>query len=119
LGIFVEPASKSLQIRWRGRDDVDYALANITTEGQLRTMRVNFKPDQIGRVDLAHEYLAKIAALIGSKVRQTRDPKGWYVEGTKNRLPDAMDLLSRSSEWVDIIRWYSSELDSALEVTLE
>jgi hypothetical protein len=119
LGIFVEPASKSLQIRWRGRDDVDYALANITTEGQLRTMRVNFKPDRIGRVDLAHEYLAKIAALIGSKVRQTRDPKGWYVEGTKNRLPDAMDLLSRSSEWVDIIRWYASELDSALEVTPE
>jgi hypothetical protein len=78
-------------------------------------MPVNYKPDRIGKSDLAHEYLAKIAALIGSNLRRTKDPKGWYVEGTKNRLPDAIDLLSRPREWLEIIRWYTAELNSAIE----
>jgi hypothetical protein len=115
LGVFVEPTAKSLMIRWQGRDDVDYTLAGITPEGQLRTMPVNFQPDRIGKIDLAHQYLAKIAALIGSDVRHTKDAKGWYVEGTKNRRPDAIDLLSRPSEWLEIIRWYTAELDRAIE----
>ena len=35
LGIVVEPASKSLQVRWRGPDDVDYNLGSLTPEGKL------------------------------------------------------------------------------------
>jgi hypothetical protein len=115
LGVFIEPASKTLQLKWHGPDDVDYTLAGITPEGQLRTIRVSFKPDQVGKIDLAHTYLAKVAALIGSNVRHTKDPKGWYVEGTKDRLPDAIELLSRSSEWLEIIRWYTEALNSAIE----
>jgi len=71
LGLSVEAAAKSLQVRWRGPDDVDYNLGGITPEGKLKTRMVNWRPDNIGRIDLAHEYLAKLAALVGGKVRQT------------------------------------------------
>src|SRR5688572_32108802 len=48
---------------WRGPDDVEYPLAGITTDGELRTMLVNKYPDRIGQVEVAHEYLAKVAEL--------------------------------------------------------
>ncbi len=115
LGVSVEAAAKSLQVRWRGPDDVDYALAGITPEGKLKTRPVNWKPDDLGRIDLAHEYLAKVASLVGGKVRQTEKPSGWYVEGVKDRLPNASELLSRQDEWLEIIRWYTGELRSAIE----
>jgi hypothetical protein len=115
LGVVVDAAPKSLQFRWPGPDDVDYTLASIRPDGLLRTMSVNWKPHRIGRVEIAHEYLAKLAGLIGGKVRQTHSPKGWYVEGNENRLPNAMGLLSRSDAWLEIIRWYTKELSSAIE----
>jgi len=115
LGIVVEPASKSLQVRWRGPDDVDYNLGSLTPEGKLKTRMVNNRPDHIGRIDLSHEYLAKVASLLGSKVRQTEKVAGWYVEGAKTRLPDAIDLLSRQEKWLDIIRWYTDELSAVIE----
>jgi hypothetical protein len=37
----------------------------------------------------------------------------------KDNLPDAIDLLSRSSEWLEIIRWYSTKLNSAIEAGSE
>ena len=76
---------------------------------------VNNRPDHIGRIDLSHEYLAKVASLLGSKVRQTEKVAGWYVEGAKTRLPDAIDLLSRQEKWLDIIRWYTDELSAVIE----
>lgn len=60
----VEGAAKSLQVRWPGPDDVKYALAGITPEGKLKTRHVNWKADDIGVTDLAHEYLAKVASLV-------------------------------------------------------
>jgi len=38
------------------------------------TRPVNWNPDRIGKVDLSHEYLARIASLIGGKVRRTENP---------------------------------------------
>lgn len=114
LGVFAEPATKSLQIRWTGPDDLNYALAGITPEGELKTYQVGWKPNHIGRVDLAHEYLNRVATLIGGRVRRTRDPAQWYiVKGDKPA--EAIDLLSRSSEWLDVIRWYTKELSAAIE----
>jgi hypothetical protein len=70
---------------------------------------------------LAHGYLDRLAALIGGRVRQTKKAEEWYVirEGSKGgyyeSLPQAKDLLARSSEWLEIVRWYTGELRSAIE----
>jgi hypothetical protein len=116
LGVAVEAAAKSLQVRWRGPDDVGYALAGITPEGKLKTRNVNWKPDDRGRIDLAHEYLGKVADLIGGRVRQLENPRSWYVERKTGKFPDAIELLSRQDEWLEIIRWYTGELSKAIEV---
>ena len=79
LGVFVEPASKSLQVRWRGPDDVIYALGGIDQQGKLLTSSVVWNPSHIGKVDLAHEYLGRLASLVGGKVRRTPKPENWYV----------------------------------------
>jgi hypothetical protein len=115
LGVVVEPASKSLIVRWRGPDDADYNLGGLTPDGKLKTKMVNHRPATIGRIDLAHEYLVKVASLLGGKVRQTEKQTHWYVEGANTGLPDAIDLLSRQEEWLDIIRWYTEELNTATE----
>jgi hypothetical protein len=81
-------------------------------------MSVNFKPDRLGKVDLAHEYLAKVAALMERKLLPGEHPKGWRVAGNDGkRRPAAIDLLSRSDKWLEIIRWYTSELSSAIDET--
>ena len=115
LGVFVEPAPKTLQFRWRGPDDEDYWLGGITPNGELRTMQVNYKPYQIGKVDLAHEYLAKIATLMGKSVHRGAHPKGWRVLDEHAQRPKAIELLSHPDEWLEIIRWYTNELSEAIE----
>jgi hypothetical protein len=115
LGVVVEAAQKSLQIRWIGPDDANYALGGIRPDGELTTMTINYGPDRIGKVELAHEYLSRIAALINKSVRKAEHPRGWRVVGDNNKRPPAIDLLSRSSEWLEIIRWYTTELNSAIE----
>jgi len=77
-------------------------------------MSINFKPDQLGKVDLAHEYLAKVAALMEKQLRPGEHPKGWRIVGNDGQRPPAIDLLSRSDKWLEIIRWYTSELSSAI-----
>jgi hypothetical protein len=114
LGVFLEPADKSLQIRWRGPDDEDYSLGGITPEGQLRTAPVNFRPYRIGKVDLAHDFL-RIATLMGKNVRRTPHPRGWRVQGEGTSRPKAIDLLSHPDRWLEIVRWYTEALSAAIE----
>ena len=79
------------------------------------TYNVNWWPDSIGHVELAHEYLEKIAALSGGEVRKTTNPAQWYValKQTK-RYPKVMALLTRQDEWQAAIEEYIEELRGAL-----
>ena len=81
------------------------------------TYNVGWWPDSIGYVELAHEYLDKIAALIGGEVRETPNPAQWYValKGTK-QYPSAMALLTRQDEWQGLIAEYI-KLTAALAQT--
>jgi hypothetical protein len=121
IGHVVEPASKSLQLRWRGPDDVIYALGGIDEHGSLLTNMTNWKPSQIGRLDLSHAYLGDIAALINGDIRQTKKPAEWYVvkkgveRGYSESLPDAMDLLAKPDKWLGAVRNYTEALSSAID----
>ena len=52
LGIVLEAATKSLQLRWRGPEDQSFALGGINENGDLLTQNVNWWPDSIGHVEL-------------------------------------------------------------------
>ena len=114
-GVVLEAATKSLQLRWRGPEDQSFALGGINERGDLLTHNVNWWPDSIGHVELAHEYLEKIADLIGAEVRKTANPAQWYLvsKGTK-QYPSVMALLTRQDEWQAIIEEYIEKLRAAL-----
>lgn len=96
LGIYLDAAAKSLQLRWRGPDDTVFAVGGINKRGELMTYNINWAPDSIGRIDLAHDYLERLAVLLGYEVRQARD---WYVAlPGSNSEPPAMALLQRPDE---------------------
>ena len=115
LGVVLEAATKSLQFRWRGPEDQSFALGGINEHGDLLTNNVNWWPDSIGHIELAHEYLEKIADLIGAEVRKTANPAQWYLvlKGTK-QYPSVMALLTRQDEWQAIIEDYIEKLRAAL-----
>jgi hypothetical protein len=118
LGVVLEAAPKSLQFRWRGPEDQTFALGGIDEHGDLLTYNVNWWPDSIGRVELAHKYLERIADLIGAEVRQTTNPAQWYValKGTK-QYPSAMALLTRQDQWQLLVAEYIEKLRVALVET--
>jgi hypothetical protein len=113
LGVVLEAASKSLQFRWHGPDDQAFALGGINERGELQTNNVNWWPDSIGQVELAHQYLERIAALLGGEVRKTTHPGQWYVT-LAGKKPSAMTILTRQSEWQAIIEDYIGKLATAL-----
>jgi hypothetical protein len=115
LGVVLDEATKSLQLRWRGPGDQSFALGGINEHGEFLTYNVNWQADFIGHIELAHEYLEKIAALIGGEVRKTVKPGRWHVtlKGTK-QVPNAMVLLTRQDEWLALIGEYTEKLRVAL-----
>jgi hypothetical protein len=115
LGVALEAAPKSLQLRWRGPGDQIVPVGGISERGKLLTDNVSWGGHVVGRVDLAHEYLDKIAALIGGEVRKTAHPGQWYValKGTK-QVPNAMVLLICQDEWLALIGEYTEKLGAAL-----
>jgi hypothetical protein len=56
------------------RERAMFLLIIAANSAGSETRPVNWNPDRIGKVDLSHEYLARIASLIGGKVRRTENP---------------------------------------------
>jgi hypothetical protein len=115
LGVTLGTAPKSLQFRWRGPGDQIFAIGGIDERGDLLTYNVGWTADAIGRLELAHWYLERIAGIIGGGVRQTTNPAQWYVVSKgPTGYPTAMLLLARQDEWLVLIREYTEKLSAAL-----
>lgn len=112
-GIFLEPSSKSIMIKWLGPDERSYTLGGVDERGLFNTYFVNWVPNEIGRMDLSHAYLDAIAALVGGELRKTPKPIGWYVAQCGTTLPAAADLLQRSEAWLAAIDRYTEALAAA------
>lgn len=112
LDVFLGSASKSLQIRWRAPNGEAWALGGITLAGELMTYNVNWGLAELGRLDLSHEYIKSLAALLECEVRKATE---WHIvlPGTKSP-PKAIQLLRRPDEWVALIAHYTDRLKQAL-----
>jgi len=116
-GIFMDSATRSLQIRWRSPTGHTIALGGINARGELETYNVNWQPElYVGRLDLAHDYQEKIATLVGGEVRKTPNPAARYVvkKGTKVQ-PPVTALLAHGDEWLAVIADYTKNLGAALQ----
>jgi hypothetical protein len=114
-GIVLEPARKSVMIKWYGPDNVDYALGGVTTDGQLNSASINWSPNAIGLIDAAHEYLEALADLVGGSVRRTAKPDQWYVVRSGTTLPQALDALDRAEAWLALIDRHVDRIRTALD----
>ena len=114
-GIYLDAGTKTLIIRWNGPDDKTFTLANIHANGDLDTYYVGWTPNTLGRVDLAHEHLSDLAALVGGQVRETKMPNNWHIRGPDGKLPKIEIILNRSNEWLKVIDRYIEKLSSALK----
>lgn len=114
-GIFIEPAQKSIIVRCPGPDDRDLTLGAFDVTGRFQTYMVNWPPGALGCVDVAHDYLEELAALVGGKVRRTPKPVQWYVVTTGGQVPEAMEFLRRPEEWLVAIRDFVEAMRKAAE----
>jgi hypothetical protein len=114
LGVASDMATKSLQIRWRSPAGTRFALGGVSDKGEFITYSVNWVPDSIGRIDLAHEYLEQIAELIGGVVRKDNKPALWYVAIDGKKPPSATAILELQDAWLEIIKLYTEKLTTAL-----
>ena len=115
LGI-VADVKRNLSLKWHGPDDAEFHLGVIDLEGRLVTDYANWSADGIGRLDLAHDYQAKLAALVpGGQVRQTPKPSGWRVVDAQGRSPLVAVLLGRKDAWLGTMADYAAKLADVLK----
>ena len=104
LGVSLEPASRSLVLRWSDDLGNRLNLGAIGTTSDVVTEYANWEPDSIGRVDLAHAYQARLAELVGGYVRQTPKPAAWYVATRGTSRPTLGTLLDQAEGWAAAVR---------------
>jgi hypothetical protein len=114
-GIFLEPARRSLMVKWHGPDEKDYALGGFSVDGSFISYSVNWTPNAIGRIDLAHDYLEELASLLGGVVRRVPSQDQWYVVKQETTRPTAMEVIGRQEEWLKLIESYARRLKEAIE----
>ncbi len=112
-GVFMAPQRKSLVLKWHGPEERDFSLGGVNVKGKLISYNVNWAADEIGHIDLAHNYLEKVASLVGGSVRKTKTPAQWYVV-RDGEEPPAIDVLLRRKEWMAVIQEYTSALRKIL-----
>lgn len=103
IGVHTDFGTRSLILRWRPDDEKVWNLASITTSGKVWTEILNAQADQVGLLNLSHNYLDQIAASIpGATVKQGPKPTSWYVAkaGTYILIED---LIGHENDWFQSI----------------
>jgi len=112
LRIFLSPATKSAALKWESVDGKVFNLGGFNLDGNLTTYSVGWVPSEIGKLELAHEYLGKLSSIAGGSVRKTKDPTQWCVVKNGTTPPKAMDVLSKTEAWLDLISEYQAKLNN-------
>jgi hypothetical protein len=110
-GVFLD-LKRSLILRWRAIDDLEFNLGYVKTNGDLWTDAVNWKTGEYGLLETSHTYINALAQMIGGEIlmRGGRDP---YVARDK-RPPKVDELLDHADAWRDAIERYIRELTAGL-----
>lgn len=114
FGVFYE-LNGSLMLKWQDTRGNKFNLSCIYPNGDVYTRPVNWMADGVGKLDLAHDYLERVAALIQGTVRRTEKAAAWYVSAEGKRSPSIGQLLDASTEWLAAIEQYMTGLAQAAE----
>jgi hypothetical protein len=116
IGVFLDPARKSASLKWESPQSKILSLGGIDIEGNFISYHVSWTPESLGKVALAHDYLAALSRIVGGSVRQTPSPGQWYVVKSGTTLPPAIDLLQKKDEWLEAITTYQIRFSESDEL---
>jgi len=106
---------RTMILRWNPDGVHKFNLGNIYPDGHVRTDPINWVPDGLGRIDLAHDHLNDLASLVdGAFVKELEKPTSWYVRTADRDSVPLKPLLERSDGWLQAIQKYLSELRAVL-----
>ncbi len=108
-GIFLAVAKQSASLKWESPQGRNYTLGSISIKGELITYSVPWGPTQMGKVEIAHEYLRDLGILVNATLRQTPTPEQWHLRIGKD-YPPALTALKQSDQWLEKIRLYKRRL---------
>lgn len=117
LGIQREYGQASLILRWQPDEIHKFNLGTIETNGQVPTNMVNWVADSIGRLDISHRYLERLANLVGGFVKRTPKPQAWYAATKGSEPVRLVDLLDRRDEWRSAIEEFIDAATNALKAS--
>jgi hypothetical protein len=117
LGIQPVYGQSSLILRWQPDETHKFNLGNVNTKGEVWT-NFNWRPESIGRLDLSHRYLERLADLVvGGFVDRTRKPANWYAAAKGGGPVRLSDLLDKPSEWRAAIEEFIEAATNALKTS--
>ena len=111
--IVLEPATKSLVIRWYSPDDSAFSLGIITLDGNFDTYNVGWGLKEIDRLEIAHNYLKDIAMLVGAKIRESEKPENWNIRNPDGKPVPAAMVLANPEALLQSIDRYTNALNRA------
>lgn len=105
---------KGLILRWQPDENHRFNLGAIYTNLEVVTDAINWAADNVGRIDLAQQYLRSLAQCVeGGSVRETPNRRGWYVRTARGALK-VTDLLAAQDCWVQAIQAFTAEMAETL-----
>jgi hypothetical protein len=105
IGIYAQTMA-NINLKWKDESDKEMNLGAITEEGLYDTTYVNYPAFKLGRLDIAHDFLRSLAALVvGGEVKKTKDENSWRVIVNGNTPPVKLFLL-QTQPWKEAMISY-------------
>ncbi len=107
---------QTMILRWNPDGLHRFNLGNIFPDGHVRTDPINWVPNSLGHVDLAHEHLCDLAGLVdGAFVKELDNQTSWYARTSDQDSIPLKPMLERRSQWLQAIQRYLDQLRAVLE----
>jgi hypothetical protein len=113
IGVYAD-VQRGMSLRWRSAEGREFTVSYVKSNGQVGTDWVNGNANEIGRLDLAHDFQRDLASrLPGAAVKETPQPIGWRVV-VDGRSPSIDFMLSHSEAWLEAMKDYIASISQAL-----
>ena len=112
LGVMYEFGVGSLILKWTDSRGDKFQLGRIYHEGNVW---LDGRRLTSVRLDLAHDYLERLAARLQGTLRRSAHPTGWYVTTDGASPPTIDQMLEISDGWLEAIEHYTAELEQAAQ----
>jgi hypothetical protein len=115
IGVRADFGRTSMLLKWRPDEQRAWNFGAIMINGKVWTDAINLPADTVGRLDLSHDYLQRLASFIkDAYVKKTPRPTTWFVAkgGTYVTIDQ---LLAHEDEWYAAIEDFMAKVTDALK----